>query len=204
VIIDNYPTNFTSSQLKVRIYKTNSSLQLISFDEKNYDINTGYYYTYIKYSFYSGGTYTFDVFTSRDEFIGSGSVVLSEGSSGSSSTSSSSGPYAKAKLYFSTETPSYGIAKDVKKFVIDRDGGYVYTIVDNYPTNFPSSTMTIYIYRYEGSAYVKKDEKTYDINTGYYFTYFKYTFTNAGDYKIVAYDGNSRYISTGYVTIDWR
>lgn len=205
VIVDNYPTNFTSGELKVKIYKTNGSLQLVSFDDKTYDINTGYYYTYIKYSFYSAGTYTFDIFTGRDEFIGSGSVVINEsGSRSSSSSSSSTDPYAKAKLYFSTETPSYGIAKDVKKFTIDRDGGFVYTIIDNYPTNFPNSTINLYVYRYEDGSYVKKDEKTYTVNTGYYYTYFKYTFTNAGDYKFVAYDGNDRYVGTGYATIDWQ
>lgn len=206
IVIDNYPTNFTSSQLKVKIYKTNSALQLVSFEDKNYDINTGYYYSYIKYSFYSAGTYTFDIFTARDEFIGSGTVVInaSSSSSGTSNTSSSSDPYSKAKLYFSTETPSYGVAKDVKKFTIDRDGGYVYTVIDNYPTNFPSASLTVYIYKYDGSSYVKKDEKTYDINTSYYYTYFKYTFREAGDYKFVAYDGRDKYVATGYCTVNWE
>lgn len=205
VVVDNYPTNFTSSQLRVKVYKTNSSLQLVSFDDKNYDINTGYYYTYIKYSFYSAGTYTFDVYTGGGDFIGSGSVVINmNSSSSSSSTSSSSDPYSKSRVYFSTEVPSYGIAKDVKNFTIPRGGGYVYAIVDNYPTNFNITSLKLYVYKSIGGSYELQDEKTYTINGNYYFTYFKWTFDDAGDYKFVVYDGNDKYVNTGYVSIGWQ
>lgn len=204
VIVDNYPNNFGFSQIKVKVYKTGDNLQLKTHDERTYDINGSLYYTYIKYSFYSAGTYTFDIHTTGGELLGSGSVIINMKSSGGSTNASNGDPYAKSKLYFSTEQPSDGVAKDVKTFNIGSDGGYVYTVIDNYPTNFTNSKLKIYIYRSEGGTYVKKDEKTFDINTSYYYTWFKYTFYNAGDYKFVAYDGNDRYINTGYVTINWR
>lgn len=203
VIIDNYPSNFVSSQLKIKIYKTNSSLQLVSFDDKVYDINTGYYYTYIKYTFYSAGTYTFDIFTNRDEFVGSGNIVIktSENSAGNTTAGDL---YSKSRVYFSTDVPSYGVAKDVKNFTIPRGGGYVYAIVDNYPANFNITTLKLYVYKNVNGTYERQDSKTYTINGNYYFTYFKWTFSDAGDYKFVVYDGNDKYVNTGYVTINWQ
>jgi hypothetical protein len=210
-VVDNYPDNFVNSQLVVKIFKTNDKLQLVKWEEKTYDISTGYYYTYIKYSFYSAGTYTFDVYTPGGTFLGSGSVEIktnagsSSASNPSSSSSSSSDPYIKSKVYFSTEVPSYGVAKDVKSFRIKSGGGYVYTVIDNYPTNFISGTMKVYIYKMTGGGeYVKHDETTYTVSTSNYFTYFKYTFYNTGDYKFVIYDGNNKYINTGYVTVNWE
>lgn len=203
VIVDNYPNNFGFSQIKVKVYKTGDNLQLKVHDEKTYDINSSLYYTYIKYSFYSAGTYTFDVYTTGGELLGSGTVLINMKSSGGSSNASNSDPYAKSKVYFSTEIPSYGIAKDVKKFNIQRGGGYVYIIVDNYPTNFNVSSIRVYVYKSVNGSYVKQDETTYNINSSYYFTYFKYTFTDAGEYKVVVYDANDKYINTGYVTINW-
>lgn len=203
VIVDNYPDNFGFSQIKVKVYKTDDNLKLATHDEKTYDINGSLYYTYIKYSFYSAGTYTFDVYTTGGELLGSGSVLINMKSSGGGSNTGNSDPYAKSRVYFSTEVPSYGVAKDVKTFKIKSGGGFVYTIVDNYPNNFTTSSIKVYVYKSENGSYVKKDDATYNINTSYYYTYFKYTFNTAGDYKIVVYDSNDRYINTGYVTINW-
>jgi hypothetical protein len=202
VVVDNYPNYFTSKNLKVKVSKK-VSLEYQNFDEKSYEINTDHFYTYIKYSFYSAGTYLFDVYND-DSFIGSGSVIIKEKTSTYSSTSSSADVYSKAKLYFSTETPSYGVAKEVKSFTIDRDGSYVYTILSNGYTNLPNSTLKLYVYKYEGGSYVKKDEKSYTVKTDYSYTWFKYSFYDPGDYKFVAYDGDYRYIATGYVTVSWR
>jgi|GEM_PF-2624226 len=213
-IVDNYPNNFNVSQIKAKIYKADG-LQNKFIEEKTYDINSSLYYSYIKYSFYSAGTYTFDIYTSSGEFLGSGSVSVKlktattntsaeAKTSGTSSTNGTSiDPYIKSKVYFSTEVPSYGIAKDVKAFDIKPGGGFVYVIVDNYPNNFNVGSLKMYMYKMINGQYEKRDEVTYTINSNYYFTYFKYTFTDAGQYKFVVYDVNNKYVNTGYVTINW-
>lgn len=215
-VIDNYPNNFNFTQIKAKIYKADG-LQNKLVEEKTYDINSSLYYTYIKYSFYNQGTYTFDFYSGTGDFIGSGSVSIKNKTttatntsaeakstgSGTNTTSTSSDPYVKSKVYFSTEVPSYGVAKDVKSFDIKPGGGYVYVIVDNYPNNFNIGSLKMYMYKMINGQYEKRDEVTYTINSNYYFTYFKYTFTDAGQYKFVIYDLNNKYVNTGYVTINW-
>lgn len=216
VVVDNYPTPFNFSQLKVKVYKADG-LQNKMVEEKSFDINATLYYTYIKYSFFEAGTYTFDLYSTANEFIGSGSISIkknntvatntsaeakSSGTSSSTSTTTSD-PYAKSKVYFSTDVPSFGIAKDVKSFDVKPGGGFVYVIVDNYPNNFKVSSLKLYMYKMIDGKYEKRDEVTYTINSNYYFTYFKYTFTDAGQYKFVVYDVNNKYVNTGFVTLNW-
>lgn len=210
MIIDNYPNNFTYNQVRVYIYKkVNGTSQ--KYDEKTYDISTNLYYTYIKYSFYSEGNYIFDVFDKNMGFVGTAEVTIYyTGSastdaaakiSGSTSTNTSTDPYSKSKVYFSTETPVFGIAKNVTTFNINRKGGFVYVVVDNYPTNFNVSSLKLYVYKKIKGNYVTHDEAIYDINANNYFTYFKYSFYSEGDYKFVVYDGLNKYVNTGYVEI---
>jgi len=209
LIIDNYPDNFTYDQVQIKVYKTTNGVNQ-SYDNQTYNISTSQYFTYIKYSFYTDGDYIFDVFNKYGTFMGTGKVKINyKGTSAqatpinstSSSSSSSSDPYIKSKVYFSTEVPFYGIAKDVKSFKINRKGGYVYVIIDNYPNNFNISTIKVYVYKKKKGDYVSFDVATYDISANNYFTYFKYTFDDEGDYKFIVYDGNSKYINTGYVEI---
>ena len=207
LVVDNYPDNFNYNQVKIKAYKTVNGVNQFH-DEKTYDINGNLYYTYIKYSFYSDGYYIFDVYNKNGTLIGSTTVnIFYKGAAGANqtgtttTTSSSYDHYAKSRVYFSTETPYYGIAKDVKSFNINKKGGYVYVIVDNYPTNFNVNSFKLYVYKKKRGKYEVHDEATYDMDGNKYFTYFKYTFYDEGDYKFIIYDGLNRYVNTGYVTI---
>lgn len=81
--------------------------------------------------------------------------------------------------------------------------GFIYTIVDNYPTNFKVRLLKLYMYKLVDGKYELRDEAAYNINGDYYFTYFQYTMKESGKYKAVVYDGGGRYVNTGYVTITW-
>jgi hypothetical protein len=207
VVVDNYPNNLNVSQLNVKVYKT-EGLQNKMVEEKTYDINGSLYYTYIKYTFHSAGSYTFDIYTAGGEFLGSGNVILKQNTASPAALETRSNAnttsYAKSRVYFSTDVPSYGVAKDIKAFKLKPGGGFVYTIVDNYPNNFNVSSLKVYMYKLVGSNYIKRDEATYNIDGGYYFTFFKYTFNESGDYKFVVYDVNNKYVNTGYVKLTWE
>lgn len=209
MVVDNYPDNFSYDQIQLKVYKTVSGVNE-KYDDKTYNISTTQYFTYVKYSFFTAGDYIFEVYNKYGTFIGSAKVTINyKGSSAQATPSSSSNstsynaddPYAKSKVYFSTEVPFYGIAKDVKSFKINRKGGFVYVIVDNYPNNFNIASLRLYVYKKKKGVYESFDDATYTISANNYFTYFKYTFDDEGDYKFIVYDGNNKYVNTGYVEI---
>jgi hypothetical protein len=199
VIVDNYPTPIRYNKIKLYMYKTMDETP-VRFDERVYDIDGSFTYTYIKYTFYTTGNFIIDVFGSDGEFIGSGKVEIrkSDASSGTSNT-----PVYGPRVYFSTQTPIAGIATDVKAFQLQPGGGYVYVVVDNYPNNFNVRSLRVNVYKWDDGAYRREDKLSYKIDGDLYFTYFKYTFRKVGDYRFDVYDGKDKFINTGYVTISW-
>lgn len=205
LVIDNYPNNFTFDQVQIKVYKSVNG-QSQKYDEKTYNISTSQYFTYIKYSFYTSGYYIFDVYSKYGTFLGTAKVTINYKGSSAEATAAPSASvdvYAKSKVYFSTDVPYYGIAKDVKTFILKSGGGFIYVIVDNYPNNFNVSYLKMTMYKMVDGYYVKQDQANYDINANNFFTYFKYNMYSAGDYKFVFYDALDRYVNTGYVTITW-
>ena len=199
LIVDNYPSALNYSKLRVKVFKTENSLP-IKTDEKTFDVNGSYSYTYIKYSFYDAGWYSFDVYSVEGDFIGTGTVEIKVNNSG---TVTEVDPYANSRIYFSTDPPVSGIAKDVKAFKLKPGGGYVYVIVDNYPHPFKVKSLNLYVYKYINGEYIKRDAAVYTLSGKTDFTWFKYDFYEAGDYKFVVFDAKNRYVNTGLVTISW-
>ncbi len=202
LVLDNYPNNFNYDQVQVKVYKTTNGTNE-KYDEKTYNISTSLYYTYITYTFYTAGYYIFDIYDKYGTFVGGASVSINYKNGSSPVTTSSTDTYAKSKVYFSTDVPYYGIAKDIKAFKMKSGGGFIYVIIDNYPVNFNVSYLKMYTYKLVDGNYVKQDQANYDINANNYFTYFKYNMYLSGDYKFVFYDAQDRYVNTGYVTITW-
>ena len=198
VIVDNYPSPIRYNKIKLYVYKTVDG-STIKTDEGTYEIDGSISYTYIKYNFYTPGNYIFDVFGTDGVYLGTGKVEIKSSKVSTTDYLNTSGP----RVYFSTETPVYGIAQDVKSFRISPNGGFVYVIVDNYPNLFKVKTLRLLMYKYVNGYYFKRDETAYKIDGNLYFTYFKYTFYESGDYKFVVYDANGNYVSTGYVTITY-
>jgi hypothetical protein len=198
VIVDNYPSSIAYNKLKVLVYKTINGLPE-RVDERFYDVDGRLTYTYIKYSFFSTGSYIFDVFSENNTFIGTGKVEILNSTTPISTNPKMSGP----RVYFSTQVPIAGIASDVRSFVLQPGGGFVYVVVDNYPNNFNARSLRLFVHRYEGGRYRRVDKRTYDINGDLYYTYFTYTFRLSGDYRFDVYDSKDRFINSGYVTISW-
>jgi hypothetical protein len=88
LVIDNYPTNFPYSQVKLKVYKKIDGVDK-SYDNKTYNIPTDHYFTYIKYDFYTEGNYIFDVFTGNDAFVGTAYLNIRKKTASSSSAASS-------------------------------------------------------------------------------------------------------------------
>jgi len=199
VIVDNSPSSLNYSKLRVKIFKT-GNLVTAKSDERVYDVDGSLSYTYIKYNFNDAGWYSFDVYSIEGDFIASGTVEIKFTSSNVSSTVD---PYLNSRVYFSTEPPVNGIAKDVKAFKLKPGGGYIYVVVDNYPQAFNVKSLNVYVYKYVNGEYVKRDGAVYTMNAKTDFTWYKYDFYESGDYKFVVYDANDRYVNTGNVTITW-
>ena len=85
LVVDQYPNNFSYDQLKVKIFKNINGTSTL-YDNKTYNINTSNYYTYIKYKFFSTGSYIFDVYNKYDAFVGTGYLTISLSNSSSGTT----------------------------------------------------------------------------------------------------------------------
>ncbi len=202
LIVDNYPSALNYSKLKVKVFKTENLLP-VKTDEKIYDVDGSYSYTYIKYTFYDAGWYSFDVYSVAGDFIGTGTVEIKINNSNYSSTVTDADPYSNSRIYFSTDPPVSGIAKDVKAFKLKPGGGYIYVIIDNYPHAFTVKSLNVYMYKYINGEYIKRDAATYTLNGKTDLTWFKYDFYESGDYKFVVFDTKNRYVNTGILTISW-
>lgn len=207
LVIDNYPNNFTYSQIRMKAYRTVDGVKQ-EYDDKTYDINMTLSYTYIKYSFYKDGYYDFDVYDKSGNLIGSAScTIYYKKASSQTTTTSSTDPYSGSRVYFSTQAPiGTDFVKDVKVFDIKHSGGYVYVITDNYPNYFTIKSVKLYVYKKEHGDYKETDIQTYNMKENFhdYLFYFTYTFRDKGEYKFVVYDELNRYINTGYVTIKFK
>lgn len=108
---------------------------------------------------------------------------------------------AALRVYFSNEVPVNGVAKESKEFYIESSGGYAYLIVDNYPDKFTYDQIKVKIYKTIRGTSSKFDDKTYDINTSYYYTYVKYSFYSEGEYIFDVYNKYDRFLGTAKVNI---
>ncbi|MEO9211131.1 MAG: hypothetical protein ABI208_08530 [Ginsengibacter sp.] len=205
IVINISPESFGVSGIKLKTYMKKGG-KYEKTDEASYTITSGLSYTYIQYDFDVVGEYAFDVYDKNDVFIGTGYVIAKPDNSSSSSTSTtttttSTGKYSKAKVFCSLEVPVYGIASETKSIVISSKGSYAYIVIDNYPTNFGVSGITLKGYRKVDGKYAKETDDEYTISADSYYTYIKYSFYKAGDYAFDVYDANKVFIGTGYVKV---
>ncbi len=210
IIINISPETFSVSGIKLKTYmKKNGKYE--KTDEASYTITPGLAYTYIQYSFDAVGEYGFDVYDKNDVYIGTGYVIAKPDNSSGSNTSTtspktttSSDKYTKAKVFCSLEVPVYGIASETKSIVISKKGSYAYIVIDNYPTDFNVSGITLKAYRKVNGSYSKVTDDEYTISPDSYYTYIKYSFYDPGDYAFDVYDENKVFIGTGYVKVSYE
>ena len=211
IIINISPETFSVSGIKLKTYMKKGG-KYEKTDEASYTITSGLAYTYIQYDFNAVGEYAFDVYDKNDVFIGTGYVIAKpNNSSGSTTTTSptttsptttnSSNKYSTAKVFCSLEVPVYGIASEVKSITIAKKGSYAYIVVDNYPTNFGVTGITLKGYRKIDGKYSKVTDDEYTISSDSYYTYIKYAFYDTGDWAFDVYDSNNTFIGTGYVKV---
>lgn len=75
IVVDNYPNDFNVDGIKLKAYKKVSG-EYKKVEEKEYDIKSDSYYTYIKYSFFDNGDYAFDIYDENDVFIATAYVTV--------------------------------------------------------------------------------------------------------------------------------
>ena len=109
-----------------------------------------------------------------------------------------------AHVYFSTEIPVGGNAKESKEFNISPDGGYVYLVVNNYPNNFNYDEIKLKIKKTIAGSEQLFDNKTYTISSDVFSTYIKYSFYSGGDYTFDVYSKYGNLVGSAGVTINMK
>jgi hypothetical protein len=107
-----------------------------------------------------------------------------------------------AHVYFSTEVPVGGYAKEGKEFNISSDGGYVYLVVNNYPDNFNYDELQLKVKKTIGGTDQAFDNKTYTISSNVFSTYIKYSFFSSGYYIFEVYSKYGNLVGSATVTIN--
>jgi hypothetical protein len=146
----------------------------------------------------------------NDKAVAYMNVTQNDGSgndNNSVNSNSSTVNYAGSKVYFCEDVSSTGDAvnPDVL-FNINRDGGWVMVLVKNGPGQpLNTNSFIVDVYKKKGSEYKFFETKnvTGVMSTGDY-DYFKYTFYDTGDYRFSVYNGNSKWIQDGYVTVKYK
>lgn len=75
IVIDNYPNNFKVKSVELKSYKKVDE-KWASIKNEKFDISTDYYFTFLKYIFYTSGDYVFDVYDENNEFIGTAYLTV--------------------------------------------------------------------------------------------------------------------------------
>ncbi|HBH22153.1 MAG TPA: hypothetical protein DDY13_01895 [Cytophagales bacterium] len=97
-----------------------------------------------------------------------------------------------------------GTSKRYSSFTIDRkNGGVVYVYVDTYPDKLGTDKIVVLIDRKKGDKYEKYEDLAFNVTGTLDYTYFPYTFTKKGDYKITIYSGDLKVLGSGFVSIGY-
>ena len=211
VQVSNYGNPINTDGFIVDAYKkTNGSYTLL--ETKNFDISSEKSASYFKYFPPSAGDYRLEVYTKNSVFINEGYITFdakdgSKTSTGSTETSSdkktNSDYYAKSSISFTNDAVNV-LKPDsyYKEFTIGKDGGFIFTVVENNSSKLNTDQIIVDIWKKKGSKYDSFVEtKRYDITSTLDYTYFKYTFYQTGEYKISVFTKDETWINTGYVTI---
>ncbi|NVO01893.1 MAG: hypothetical protein HXX09_04255 [Bacteroidetes bacterium] len=85
-------------------------------------------------------------------------------------------------------------------FTISSAGGFVYVLIKH---SKPFKTTEMIVDIWKGNDYADfVDTKYITIEDNWQFTYFKYTFKDAGKYKFSVFNKDQTFIEAGYVTVE--
>lgn len=205
--VSNYGEPLNTEEFIVDVYKKTGDTYSAFVETKNFTISSDKSATYFKYFPPSAGDYRLSVYTKNSVFINDGYVTfLSKNANTGSTTATkttSGTSYAKSKINFTNDEAN--VLKSeyyYKEFTIGKEGGFIYTVVDNYPDKLNTDQIIVDIWKKKGNKYDSFVEtKRYDITGTLDYTYFKYTFYDTGEFKISVYTKDETWINTGYVTI---
>jgi len=206
--VSNYGDPLNTEEFIVDVYKKSDDSYSSFVETKSFTISSDKSATYFKYFPPSAGDYRLSVYTKSSIFINDGYVTfLSKNGNTNSSTketkTTSGSSYAKSKINFTNDEANVLKSENYyKEFSIGKEGGFIYTVVDNYPDKLNTDQIVVDIWKKKGNKYDSFVEtKRYDITSTLDYTYFKYTFNETGEYKISVYAKDETWINTGYVTI---
>jgi hypothetical protein len=123
--------------------------------------------------------------------------------SGNNNNNNSSDPYAKSQVYCTLDVKSDGTGDKVESLIVSSSGSYAYFVVDNYPNNLNTDGLIVDVWKKASSGSYTDFVETKEFDLGSSVTtttYFKYSFYTAGDFKVMVYNKNSKWINSAYVS----
>lgn len=199
--VENHGKKMKTEKLIVDIWKKDGSDYDKFIDTKRYTIEYDWTHPYFTVDFDDAGDYKVAVFNEDETYINTAYITI-KGSGGSNSNSNSGDVdtyyYSSSEIISCDDVKNGDPVGESKNFSV----GEVTFQVDNDGKEMKTETLIVDIWRKDGSDYNDFVEtKRYTIQANWTHPYFKYTFSDKGDYKVAVYNEDEVWINTAYVTI---
>ena len=201
VIVDNGSKSIETDHIEIDVYKDVSGTYTFQ-ETKKYDLpKPNLSGTWLKYTFYSAGSYRFDVYNKESAKIGAAycTVTIKGGSS--------KGNYSSASVYCTDQAPnSYGEATSYISFTITKgESQYIYLVANNGSNALNTDELIVFIDKKVSGDWKQQDKKIFTTTSSYTYEYMKIYFSEKGDYRLDVYNKDMVWIGvTGTITIKYK
>ncbi len=115
----------------------------------------------------------------------------------------SSNYYNNSKVTFTSRINDDGsLGPKLSEFTIDnKNKGLIYIDIDNYPKQLKTDKLIVDVFMKQNGEYKKTETKTFNITPTVKASFFKYNFTQPGDYKFAIYNQGEAWINNGFITV---
>jgi hypothetical protein len=175
------------------------------FDSKTINIHYNQKWVVYNYKFTQTGEYdVYFITADQQRFAGERVKIKFEESFTNPSRNVGRSYYDNCKIIFCRKVLVGGKPLGITNSIgLSNNSGQIYVLLNNYRA-LNTSKILVDIWRKKNRAY-EYDEfvesKKFRINPDWPDTFFKYNFTEVGDYKITVYDENEGLIKSGYFTV---
>jgi hypothetical protein len=204
ILLDSEEDSLTGNILYLFIDKKEDGV-FQPFDSKT--INLGFNQQWVVYNYKFTQTGEYDVYfitSDQQRFAGERVRIKFEESFTNPTTKVGRSYYDNCKMIFCRKVlvggKPLGVTNSLK---LSNSSGSIYVLLNNYRA-MNTSKILVDIWRKKNRAY-EYDEfiesKKFRINPDWPDTFFKYSFTRPGEYKITVYDENESLIKSGFFTV---
>lgn len=184
VLYRNGGRTITGSKLWMYVDKKSDNGSYGAFDTKSVYPESGATWHVEKYTFKEAGDYKITILDENKKELAKTFVKISMKDS---NTEMNPGTmyYIDSKVVPCDDIDDNGnVIGESYNWTISKTGSWVYIYVGNDGKPLKTEELKVNVYKKKGKDYDLFEEKTYEIEADWTYTYFKYTFTEKGEYKI--------------------